>query len=303
MTKYNIIHHITTKCNYNCSYCDVVKDNKILDKWEINEVINFIKNNYKFINRFKFFWWEPLLSFENIKNIIDETKNLLGNKFEIVTNTSLLTNEVWEYFEKYFEIIFFSIDSENDFNYEKVLNFIKKYNLQKKVYFNIIVSPWFEKISFEQFKKLYSYWIRQYNILPVYYTKSWSSNDLKIFSSLFKEIIDLSLQDKTLKLYWFVENKWENFCLLNESLFIDIDLNLYYTDFVSTYYWKEIKKDLHIWNINEISLANIMDFSNFITKISKVEQKIYSLVNWQRQLHKIMDYFSKYLNEKWIIKD
>ncbi len=293
--KYNIILHITTFCNYDCSYCDVIKDKRKLKQENLIKIIDFIKENELSINRFKFFGWEPLLAWKNIKYIIDETQNIFWNKFEIVTNTTLLTDEIGEYFEKYFEIIFFSIDSENIFDYNKVFNFINKYNLKEKVYFNLIISPWKENFAYEQFFKIYSSWYKNFNILPVYFTKEWQKQNLILLSIIIKKILNKSLLDNTIRLYWFQENSWYNSSLMNNSLFIDIDLNMYYSDFVSTYLWKWIKNVLFIWNIKSINIQNI-DYQFFKERLVNYENKVNALVKWQKELHKIMDYFSHYLN-------
>jgi hypothetical protein len=87
--------------------------------------------------------------------IIDQSHTDIGKNFEIVTNTTLLSDEVGEYFEKHFKLIFFSIDTENKFDYEKVEKFILKYNLEKRLYFNLVISPETVEESLEQFKKLY----------------------------------------------------------------------------------------------------------------------------------------------------
>lgn len=298
--KYNIITHITTSCNYNCSYCDVIKDNKKISKENLENILLFIKNNSRNIDRFKFFWWEPLLAFKDIKYIIKKSHTEIWNNYEIVTNTTLLNDEIWEYLEKYFKLIFFSIDSENIFNYKKVSDFIIKYNLEKKLYFNLVISPWKEDIALEQFKKLYSLWFRWFNILPVYFTQKWIKSDLESLSNIMKYILDLSLEDKELRLYWFRENLWEDTSLANNTFFIDIDSKIYYSDIVSTFNWDAIKNDLFLGDSSTLNLLNfdlnIINNKKYI--ISDLEKKIYNKIKWQRELHKIMDYFSKYLNKK-----
>lgn len=295
--KYNIILHTTTSCNYSCSYCDVIKDKKNLSSEKIKEIISFIWKNKNEINRFKFFWWEPLLAWKNIKIIIDSTKEFIWNNYEIVTNTTLLNDEIWKYFSLYFSIIFFSIDSENDFDYNMVFGFLDKYNLKDKVYFNLIISPWKEDFAFNQFEKLYKNWCKNFNILPVYFTKSWTKENLLILSSIMKKILDLKILDSKINLYWFQNNSWYNSSLINESLFIDIDLNLYYSDFVSTYLWKAIKDKLLIWDLT--SWVNLdIDTKQFREELINYENSIIIEKKWQLELHKIMDYFSNYLNKK-----
>lgn len=296
---YNIILHTTTACNYDCSYCDVIKDNIHLS-WENREkILLFIKNNYKSINRFKFFGWEPLLRFKDIKYIINHSNEFINNNYEIVTNTTILNNEIWEYLEKYFSLIFFSIDSENSFNFEKVITFIQTYNLEKKLYFNLIISPGKEFLAEEQFQKLYQSGMKGFNILPVYFTKKWQKSDLIALTRVMKNILDLSLKDKELRLYGFTENLGEKSSLINESLFIDSNNKLYYSDFVSTYFWKKIEKELFIEKIDNIDLSayNISSFESQKKAMGELESRINSQVSGQNQLHKLMDYFSVYLNK------
>lgn len=297
MKKYNIILHSTTSCNFNCSYCNVIKDNKSLDEDKVSKIISFIELNHKYINSFKFFWWEPLLAWKNIKRIIDNTVDIIWKNFEVVTNTSLINNEICAYMEKYFKVVFFSIDSENLFDYEKVFQLIDKFNLKKKTYFNLIISPWKELIAMEQFEKIYKKWYKNFNILPVYYTKIWEKEDLRGLSVVLRNIMDKSLADNEIRLYWFQLNDWYNISLIKESLFIDIDLKVYYSDFVSTYIWNKIRNDLLLWELESISLKCINIYWKE-TLIFLHENEIISKVKWQKELHKIMDYFSIYLNKK-----
>jgi len=298
--KFNIITHITTSCNYNCSYCDVIKDKKNMSKQNLDNILFFIKKNKNYIDRFKFFGWEPLLVWNNIKYIINNSNTYIWDNYEIVTNTSLINNEIWEYFEKYFKIIFFSIDSENNFDYKKIINFIKKFKLENKIYFNLVISPWKEKEGLDQFYKLYKLWFRWFNILPVYITKTWNKDDLRNLSSIMKEILDLSIKDATLKLYGFQENLWEELKLANNTIFIDIDTKVYYSDIVSTYTWKIIKNKLFLGDLTDLCLKDICNylFNKEKKYISNLEKNIYNKVGWQKQLKKIMDYFSEYLNKE-----
>lgn len=297
--KYNIILHTTTACNYDCSYCDVIKDNIHLSLENREKILFFIKKNHWSINRFKFFGGEPLLRFPDIKYIISNSNNFIQNNYEIVTNTTILNDEIWEYLETYFSLIFFSIDSENSFDFDKVLPFIKTYNLEYKLYFNLIISPGNEHIAAEQFQKLYNAGMRGFNILPVYFTQKWEKEDLTNLSQVMKNILDISLKDKSLRLYGFTENLWEKSSLINESLFINSENKLYYSDFVSTYFWKKIQNELFIENIDVVDLSKFSEdeFHSQQNAMSELENKINSQVPGQNQLHKIMDYFSVYLNK------
>lgn len=298
--KYNIITHVTTACNYDCSYCDVIKDKRNISLELRTEIIAFIKRNQEYISRFKFFGGEPLLAFKDISHIIDITQKVLGKNYEIVTNTSLLKDIHGSYLENNFSHIFFSIDSENDFNYEKVHQFIETYNLEKNLYFNLIVSPGKHQEAYQQFMKLYDAGMRGFNILPVYFTQEWTDTQLSSFSSMMKSILDRSLTDQSLRLYGFKENLWYDTSLANNTIFIDVDGEVYYSDITSTFSGQKIKKQLHIWNVKDLDLWNLQDASFQQQKkyISSLEKSIYNAVNGQYKLHKIMDYFSQYLNNK-----
>lgn len=296
--KFNIITHITTACNYDCSYCDVIKDKKNISDTTYNNIIEFIQENQNFIQRFKFFWWEPLLAKNTIHKILEHFPE--NNNFEIVTNTTLLDDKIWEKLQNQFTLIFFSIDSENDFDFEKNIEFIKKYDLEKKLYFNIIVDPQNISAAKLQFQDLYQAGMRGYNFLPIYFTKPWNNNQLKEFSIFMKSVLDLSLDDNSLRLYGFRENKGYDASLINPSIFIDVDGKIYYSDFVSTFLWKKIKDELYLWKLWNFSLEKIenFDFDKQKKALHWLENKINQWVEWQKQLHKIMDYFSEYLNKK-----
>jgi sulfatase maturation enzyme AslB (radical SAM superfamily) len=295
----NIILHITTSCNYDCSYCDVIKDKRNISLESRDFVIDFIAKNKGSIGRFKFFWWEPLLAFKDMKYIIDQSQGDIGENYEIVTNTTLLSDEVWEYFEKHFKLIFFSIDTENKFDYEKVEKFIHKYNLEKRLYFNLVISPESVDESLEQFQNLYKRWLKWFNILPVYFTKVWGKEHLHKLAEAMKHILDISLEDKELRLYGFQENAGYDTSLANNTFFIDVDGKIYYSDMVSTYFWKSIKNDLYlgkIWDTTHTFFEK-KDFKKEIWLINGLEENIYTKVKGQKELHKIMDYFSEYLNK------
>jgi hypothetical protein len=77
--------------------------------------------------------------------------------------------------------------------------------------------------------------MRGYNILPIYFTKAWDTEELKELSVFMKYVLDLSLIDKSLRLYGFQENLGYDSSLINNSLFIDVDGEVYFSDFVSTF--------------------------------------------------------------------
>jgi hypothetical protein len=117
---------------------------------------------------------------------------------------------------------------------------------------------------------------------------------------IMKNILDLSLSDNSLTLHWFQKEPWDNNKLSNNSLFIDIDWKIYSSDMASTSYWRLVKNDLFIWRIEDMDLWIFASgcFDKNDKTLIELQNKIFNKVEWQRQLHEIMDYFSKYLNEK-----
>lgn len=296
---YDIIFNVTKKCNYKCSYCNVIKnkDKIIKNDFNINLIDDFILKNKNDISLIRFFWWEPLLNFELIKSIIDKTYKYIWKNYDIVTNTSLLNDENCYYFSNYFKQLFFSVDVENNFDNDKVNYYIKKYNLENIVYFNIIIDPDNLEKSFKLFFDKYNFWYRKFNILPVYYTKNWSDDSLLKFSKFMKNIMDLKIKDKKLDLFWFQDNLWNHTSLIYKAFFVDTDFNIYYSDLVTMEKWEKYKDKLLLGNIK--NSINFLEIDNNFYKniIEKFEYEIILKYPYQNKLNKLMDYFSVYLNK------
>lgn len=290
----HIILHITTACNYNCSYCDVVKDGKNMDSQTINQVIYFLKKNAWNIRWVKFFGWEPLIRYDTLYSIVDATHTILGNHFEIVTNTTLLNKEIGRFLWNYFEKVFLSIDEEHGFLPERIFELITQCHLEEKVIFNMVVSPGKENIFLEMFFRLKEMGYKKYNILPVYFTEIWSPENLRNFAQIMRRVLDTQVEG--VEFYGFQENTWYRTSLINESIFIDIDGRCYYSDFVSTRLGKKIQKSLLLSDtITEMQLDSI-DTTLARNSLSEYESEIIQSIPGQYSLHKIMDYFSRYLN-------
>lgn len=294
--KYNIILHITTACNYNCSYCDVIKDGKTLSSERKQEILDFAERNKNTIGTFKFFGWEPLLAYKDILFFCDHLD--FSWRYHIVTNTTLLNDAIGVYFQKYFQTLFFSVDTEHVFDYDRVTDFMHRFDLREKIFCNLIITPGKERESYEQFLELFRRGFRGYNILPVYFTKPWEREDLKNLSFFMKKILDFSLLDNSVKLYGFQENSGYDNSLINHSLFIDTDWYVYYSDMVSTYSAESLKEKLRLGHISSLSLDSLSEEKLLEQRnlISGLEESLYSKVPWQRELHKMMDYFSVYMN-------
>jgi sulfatase maturation enzyme AslB (radical SAM superfamily) len=300
--KYDFLIHTTTICNYNCSYCNVKKWNQKLSDETISYLVEFLQSNYKYIETLKFFWWEPTLLFDKIKKIIDDTKIIQNLKLEIVTNASVLNDEIWNYLQKYFSTIFVSIDCENNFDFERFFTFVNKFSLKNKIIINLMFVPQKLEEAYKIFSNLYVKWYNNFNILPIYQTIIRDKKNLKLFSNLLKNIVDLSIEKKTLFLYGFQKNNGYNVSLTYESIFCNCDGKVYYTDFVSTTIWESVEKKLFLDNIEKLDLKNLEWLNEKKKYLLEFEDNLNNTLLWQKELHKIMDYFSKYLNKnvyKW----
>ena len=113
-----------------------------------------------------------------------------------------------------------------------------------------------------------------------------------------KEILALTSQDTYLRLYGFQENSGEKTSLSNNTLFVDVDGEVYFSDMVSTFLWKTLKHDLYLWNIKNFSIQDFLwkDMKQYEKTISHMQEKNYKDMQGQKQLHQLMDYFSQYLN-------
>lgn len=290
MHVHDFIFTVTKRCNYQCSYCNFNKSNDDVQDIDLTRITHFLNRNHTKIRSFKFFWWEPLLVFHKIKTILDGI--VFENKiFTIVTNASLIRPDMVAYFERYFNKISLSIDTENIFNFS-VLQELD--SLKDRVHFNIIFNPGEENVAKENFLRLYHMGYRNFNLLPVYYTKTWWITHLKRLSEVLKDIVDLKKNDPLLHFSGFQENQWEKVSLMNEALYIDTDLKVYFSDAVDTPRLASFKEKLYIWEIDErfdpdiVSIDVIRNtFHTYNSTSSHIDEG----------LHRVMDYLSVYLNK------
>lgn len=88
--------YITDVCNLNCEYCyvDVVKQEDVqFDGKEFVQRIDLLS-----YDSIKFLWWEPLIRWEDIKNIIEHVSSKRPDiQFSIITNGVLLSQKKVSY--------------------------------------------------------------------------------------------------------------------------------------------------------------------------------------------------------------
>lgn len=109
-------------CNLACSYCYANagtynnSDRKIMNLDDYNGLLYYLKKyNYPILN-ITFFGGEPLLSYEGIKffvpKLIQEYKSKFQTvpQFSIITNGTLINEEIIEFFNQHFSAVTISID-------------------------------------------------------------------------------------------------------------------------------------------------------------------------------------------------
>lgn len=122
--------HITNKCNLNCRYCYINKSNNDMDFSMAKKIVDSLlttanKNNFDQI-LITFSGGEPLLKLSLIKEIITylQKESTIKINYRILTNGTLINNEIIDIIKKYNIDIRVSLDG------------VKKYNDKNRYYHN-----------------------------------------------------------------------------------------------------------------------------------------------------------------------
>lgn len=293
LDKINIMFDIimTRKCNFRCSYCWIDFTDDFISEDTINNFINYIKNNRANFNeiRIEFFWWEPLLEFEKIKLIVENTY-LLWIKYIIVTNWKLFSDEILEFLEKYNFDVVFSISLFNSVFLDEQKTIFKKYDISKYI-INFIIEPKKELQMYEVFKKLITLWFKRFNMLPAHYTIEWSEENLGFLDILLEKInkVKLALNNRWYNIniyYWRSGDELDKWIIKEDIEFIlDYDWSLYWDYEAELYILNDIVpnsiftlEDIYIDNINNRNL-NFFDAINK-RKSFKPEKHLDNITNY-----------------------
>ncbi len=109
---------LTGRCNFDCKYCYLQIDKMLKKKDMTIDVFDkalkvFDKNrDSNYIPRIVLYGGEPLLNLQMVYYIIERSRTYFGDKAEIIinTNSSLITNEVAEFFKTNKVLVSVSID-------------------------------------------------------------------------------------------------------------------------------------------------------------------------------------------------
>lgn len=276
---------MTDKCNRRCNYCPIKFGSKLLSKDKIDYILSYLQENEKEYDMctINFFWWEPLLNFENIKYFIENNKNK-NIKYTIGTNGVLLNEEILDFFIENDVKIYLTFHADKEKTYKKLLKkeFLKKWFCLIQI--NFIVSP--ENIDFvyEKIDLTVQFGFKVINIIPVMLTIKWYKEDL-IELKKFVDYVDKNyLKEDNLygvKIYKF---SYFDGVPVEIGFVLDINLNLYQDSSDELFIWKHFNllgKELidkvedfsFLWNIRN------NNFSYFISQydIKNITKMLYRL--------------------------
>lgn len=230
---------ISEACNLNCSYCfehekkNIKMSNQVaLDSYNFlyNNALENIKNGYDGSNRISLtmFGGEPMLNFEGIKAIMEEVKKRpkdIQTYIDIITNGTILTQEMADYFKDYIKdnilTIQISMDGTREIHdinrvyhdgrgsYDSIANNIPLF----KYIYEDCTNPQIHRLSLHLHGSLnkktlpymYETWktfwdefgIQGIWFMPIH-SETWTAEDVKIYDDQLTKIA-VDLMDLTLK--------------------------------------------------------------------------------------------------------
>ncbi len=204
ISSYRIV--LTEKCNLNCKYCFVKKNNKILNEMSLKTLKNFIKKSFKNTNvksfRYHFFGGEPLLKFDLIRYAVNLIKSE-EIEYSITTNGTLITEDIARFFKKHNFRVGVSIDGREYENnhlrkgikstFLRSLHGIKLLEKQGVKWF-ILITPYPE--NFASFLKTVEFFIKRLKAKKIVINTPFDKNfgwmiDGKVFAYLLIKSIKL----------------------------------------------------------------------------------------------------------------
>lgn len=211
--------NVSNVCNLKCSYCyanygNYGNLNSKMSSDLSKKACKYIEDNYHHVREISFFGGEPLLNPEAIEVICKyfENKDI---KFSIVTNLTVLDDEIINLINKYKISITGSIDGPKDINdmnrvtadgkgtYEKISDNIKELNLRASTSLKMIETTYTKK-SFERYSKkdIAEYFYNNFNINNILFADVITDDkDLKLPDEYYKDTESL-----TENINYFFEN-------------------------------------------------------------------------------------------------
>ncbi len=112
--------HITNQCNYDCVYCNQVKDLKNQDRLRIECFIDSVQCHIERNGSVTFCGGEPLLEIGKIRELVDKIKNRRADiRFSLTTNGSLINDDIETFLKDNFYLLMISYDGVEGQNLRK----------------------------------------------------------------------------------------------------------------------------------------------------------------------------------------
>lgn len=283
-----IIFILTYNCNFRCKYCDINKRDQDMSKEIISQSLKFLEKTSFDIKKVKFFWGEPLIKKENIKNIILNFPLNSAPNYYVTTNATLVDQDFFTFSRENNLSVTFSLDGDlettlqnrvslDDRNEKisQVIGNVKKYSPFIKV--NQVITSQNAQNFFDNFFYLYQLWVRNFNFLPEYYAL-WTKTWLIQLQSWFQRVLDFYCTENVFSVV-NIENYSET-SFFNLGIVIDTDGSLYGTNLILSGRFEKYKQELKIWDI-----FSWLHYDITIPKYRKdYINKITSLVHWEYEL-------------------
>ena len=166
---------VSKNCNFNCIYCQAgnlnQNENYNMSKETAKRAVDIAMDSPSRYLTFEFQGGEPLMNFETIKYIVEYSKSISNGKFieyNLVSNLTLLTDEMIEFFIENEVSICTSIDGNRELqninrpyknadSYKETVNKIKKLK-EKQIKVNAIETT--TKHSLDKYKEIVDEYIK-----------------------------------------------------------------------------------------------------------------------------------------------
>jgi uncharacterized protein len=236
--------NLTNQCNLRCEYCYLDFNNKTLSIDDAKNIFMYFAETNSIPKYISFFWWEPLLEFDNIVRIVSYVRefcqkyNYIIPKFKIATNLLLLNDTVYQYLiDNTFEIHISMGWSEQTHNtirndswirlqekmhsfalhkYEKctILLMIDPNHIETLINeYSFLVAQWYKKIHLECIFREGKYeWtdiVKKNLVKQLHYINTLDARKyLVIPNGLYYECVDInvdgSISDNSFEFHWWI---------------------------------------------------------------------------------------------------
>ena len=220
--------NITENCNLRCGYCYLKFSDKKLDIEKAKNIVEYLLFQEWKEKTISFFWWEPMLEFDTIKEIVFYSKiraNTLWKNvnYKIATNWILLDSLKTQFFlDNNFEI-HLSFNGTKEINnktrdnstkiFEKKIHLLRNYN---NIIILLVLFPNFISDLGDSIKQIQEFWFKKISFEIYLWDKyTWLDEN---YEQLEKEFLKLN------KMWYFYDIDIWNFNI-DDDKYLDVSTN------------------------------------------------------------------------------